>query len=174
MRLIKRLLGIKKSQPEARLFVCHVYYSAKGLAIAAVHDSRTRRWSVEGEPMVFITPGVNDREIGQAVIRSLDGSRDGLSDEQAESQWKCFPRFLGEASWQSIEATWELIALSTAPNTGVVLVHPLHRYETGGWIIQSTDPVYSCDLDPQRIGELLLKIIRGPAPTVIPHVPSHV
>lgn len=67
-----------------------------------------------------------------------------------------------------------MVRIATETGPQAVDIYPMHRYETGGWIIQSSDPQYHCQLDANEIGQILAKIMKAALPQIIPDEPSHV
>jgi hypothetical protein len=174
MKFLERLFGKKRPELLPWEPLCRVYYSSKGVMVSAVHGD-VSGGSPDGPPMVMLSPRPSISEIGEAVIRSLAGSHDGLPTEETERLLASTPHVMGEPNWDIVEKRWDLISLKHQTAEKVVRIITYHRNADGGWLCEMSDPEYSCSLDANEIGELLLRIISGPPPEVLPpDEPSHV
>jgi hypothetical protein len=174
VRFLSRLFGKRKPDRSPWFPQCHVYYNSKRLVISSVQSDVTGWWSIDGDPLALFLLSANLLEIGQAVINSLAGSHDRLTNEEAERQYASMPNRIGEPSWRKFEKQWDMIHIATEKSPEAVDIYPMHRYETGEWTMQTTDSKYHCRLDASEIGQIISKIVHGPPPEIISHEPSHV
>ena len=166
MQWIKRLLRKRALERLPWFSQCHVYYSDKGIIVCAVQANESTSWNVDRDPISNLPLSVGAFEIGQAVMRSLEGSHDHLSTTEAEAQYGSIPKKFGEPNWRQLEKNWDLIHVANQTQNQIE-IHPTHRYRNGGWGSQTTDPIHHCLLNPSEIGQTLLKIIQGPPPEIL-------
>ena len=143
------------------LACCSIFYSRKGIVIASVHRD-IRGWTPHGEPMRLLGVDANASTIGDAVLSSLLGSRDGIAENEGEADSSKMFRLMGEKSWKGVHKRWYLIKASMDRNKTTVEFFPTHRDKWGGWMTLQGDPAYRCSIDPIEMGKIIAKIISSP------------
>lgn len=171
---IRGLFGMQTLEllPWREAGYAHIYYSAKGIFICAVHRD-TRGMGPNGEPMVLLPMSASTRDIGNALLASLKGSRDGLSVEESDSQTSRAFALIGEHDWDAFEKSWHLTSACLEKDLATVVLYTMHRYETGGYVSFKGDPIYRCNAEPEEVGRTVRQIIDTPPLEMVPHEPSH-
>lgn len=149
-----------------------VFYSRKGVFVVANHQDIEGLFA-RGSPMELLPLDCSPERLGEAVLRSLRGSRRGLTKEQARAESAEALKVSGEKNWSSFEKRWQLIVASFEPDEQSVMIAPTRRYEAGGYVGDAEDPTYTCRARATELGDTILTIIRAGPPPVVPYVPSH-
>lgn len=149
-----------------------VHYSPKGILVCADHQD-VERFGANGFPAELLPLDPTPERLGESVLRSMRGSRKGLSKEEARSESAGVLKLSGERNWGRFEKHWEAISVFFEPGEQTVTILPMRRYGGGGYIPMSDDATYDCPASAQALGEVLLKIIRAGPPPVMPYEPSH-
>ena len=146
--------------------MARVYYSPKGIFIAAEHRDVTG-WTVPGDPMALLPIDSGPSVIGAALFAALNGWRDGLSKKQSDAQTSLAFKIMDEKDWYEVEKHWNFIYTELKKDTGMIDIAPMDRYETGGYGA-SEERSFQCPFEADALGRALRKVLDGPPPLVLP------
>jgi hypothetical protein len=65
--------------------------------------------------MILLPPDASPLTIGEAVLSSLRGTRENLSEQEFESEMSAFLQTIKERSWKSVYKGWNLVKVSVDP-----------------------------------------------------------
>ncbi len=151
---------------------CDILFDGKEVFIIARHRD-TRGWCPYGEPSTALSYSASPNEIGEAITRSLNGSRADLPHEESEIQWHKALSITPWGTWDEAIRNYNMISICSDPSTDSAEIRHPHKYRTGGHVLVEGDPVYASSLEAKEIGELAHKLIHGPQPPIIEATPSH-
>jgi hypothetical protein len=173
-RLIKKLLRYREPELPMRTTkkLCGVFFDRMGIYVFASHYD-TRGWTPYGEPMTAIDYSASPIDVGEAIVRSINGTRTDLLPEEYEHQMENALSITPWRTWDEVDRKCGFVSICFEPSTDLAEIRHMHRYSTGGHILVKGDPVYTSSLDAKEIGELVHKLIHGPQPPVIEATPSH-
>ena len=173
MKFFKRLFGKDRLELLPMVHMCSVLYCSKGIFISAVHRDISGMCP-HGWPMVLLPLDAAPLQIGEAVLASLKGLRDGLSLEESENQSSEALKVAGERSLAAFDKRWNHIRVAYDDgNTSTVVMYPMHRYSTGGHVMLVDDKIYRSRADAMEVGRVIREIVDSPPLPVVQHVPGH-
>jgi hypothetical protein len=150
-----------------------ICYSPKGILVVANHQD-IEGLGARGSPRELLGLDSSAERVGEAVLRSMHASREGLTKEEAKMESAETLKASGEKSWTTFEKRWQLIVASFEPGEQAVTIAPMKQYETGGYLGEVDDPTYSCPPRADEVGNSILAIIREGPPPIVPHEASHI
>ena len=160
MRFLPRLFGPRREPLPPRPQSCDVFYSAREIVVFASHRDVVGMMPI-GSPMKLLPIDAAAAEIGTAVLESLRGSRDGLSESDGEEQTQAALGLVGARSWDALEMKRERIIVVLEKDPDRVTIAPMHRYATGGHVSEVNDPVYTVPADPMEVGRTIRELVKG-------------
>jgi hypothetical protein len=154
------------------LQVCYIYYREKDILVVASHR-QADGMCPSGGPASMHSRDASADQIGEAVLRSLRGGRQGLTEEEGKAEQAHILKLAGEEDLRCLEKNWQLIHVWLEGSETSLHILPARRYQTGGYVHLKGDPEYAAPLEPQAIGRTIIKIISEPPLKPMRHIPSH-
>ena len=149
-----------------------IYYNQDRIIIASTYWDSIG-FCGYGEPMAILPKDSKSQDIGRSVLRSLDASRGNLSEQELKNVTLVMLKNANLRSLSELDEKWDYIHIYFKQDESVIVINPLHRYETGGHVGNESDLIFKCHDDADKIGQAIRRILDGPLPEMIRHEPSH-
>ena len=160
MGILSKLFRRRQTEFGAFRASADVRYDDRAILISA-NKRHVGGLFVHGEPAALLARQSAATDIGDAVLRALRGSCDGLSEAEAANQAEVILRLSGDPSWDKMDKRWQLIVAIFADEADSLILSPMGQYEGGGYVGEEGDPSHKTGLGPTEIGERLLAVINA-------------
>lgn len=137
---------------------CHVFYREQTFFIVCYHKTYTGL-SVAGNPMISISVSLTKKEIGDAIIKVLKSSRDGIpvpEDHQKDIS-RPLLQFMRFSSWDELQNSVDDCALSWSGGDSII-VKPYKRDVDG--FSPDVERFFTCRDDSISVCEAIMKVFK--------------
>jgi|GEM_PF-3000468 len=152
--------------------VCYIYYCERSLLVVASHR-QVDGACPSGGPAALLPRHASADQIGEAVLRSLRGGRERLTEDEGKAEQEQILKLSGELDLRSLEKNRQLIHVWLEGSETSLHIRPARQYQTGGYVHLQGSPEYTAPLEAHAIGVTIIRLMSEPPLEPMCHIPSH-